>query len=85
MNEETPSATIGAFLELREVALARGGRFEDAVVHGDRAAALLESVTGLPDLPVWSLWDGLARVRASESASGKRKSGAASPPSACIS
>ncbi|UJR84671.1 AAA family ATPase [Sandaracinus amylolyticus] len=47
-------------------------RADQAVHHGDRAKTLLESVTGLPDLPYWTFWDALARARASESARGKR-------------
>jgi predicted ATPase/class 3 adenylate cyclase len=44
------------------------GHVDDAVRHGDAAAAFLESVTGLPDVPLRAFVDGLARVRKSERA-----------------
>lgn len=44
------------------------GRIEDALRHGDSAKPFLASVMGLPDTPLYCFYDGLARVRAAESA-----------------
>jgi predicted ATPase/class 3 adenylate cyclase len=46
------------------------GRNGDALRHGDAARTFLASVTGLPDIPLYSLYDGLARVHAAARASG---------------
>lgn len=46
------------------------GRIDDALRHGDAARAFLTSVTGLPDIPLYSFYDGLVRVHAASRASG---------------